>query len=238
MRTKNALLFGGATVLGIAIFTLSSYDMTEPGRLGAVNTAKVGQPQDRTGRKEQVPVTERSDGDSRSTVSPKDHKKPTPTSSCDPTPVQRSMMRRLSKIASNVGAELPAATRLSFAQWSALEQYFRDNVGAFDVLRSRQQFAVSAIAKDRVKAGQIEPTYDGPDFAQLPRKQMREVALSERPQFDGQLVSNYFVDGVRYVIRVNPGENRELDDVTSDLHIQAMLFVVGANQIIEAHSPK
>lgn len=230
-------------MLGVAVFTLSSYEMSsyemaEPGRLGAVNTAKVGRPQDSTGRKEQVPATERSDGDSRSNVSPKEHKTPTPTSSCDPTPVQRSMMRRLSKIASNVGVELPAATRLSFAQWSALEQYFRDNVGAFDALRSRQQFAVSAIAKDRVKTGQIEPTYDGPDFSQLPREQMREVALSERPQFDGQLVSNYFVDGVRYVIRVNPGEDRELDAVTSELHIQAMLFVVGANQIIEANSPK
>lgn len=85
------------------------------------------------------------------------------------------------------------------------------------------------LCDSRAASGQLELVSDGPVAS---RAQIEGVKLREMPSSPGQLVAHRMEGGRRWVLRVNPGDVAEIDDLSSEIRDLAALAIAGAEQIL------
>lgn len=151
-----------------------------------------------------------------------------------PTTDEIHALRMIRGLAERYGFEVPATDGLGHAQWLELTALVKAAEGELQALEHCHARILIDLMRDRSSRGQLEVSHSGAPVDQLTPDERRELVRRESPQFVGQMVAHRLRDGVRYVFRMNPCEDRALDDSYSALRVRAELLVAGAAQIVDS----
>ncbi|MBL8728572.1 MAG: hypothetical protein JNM25_09095 [Planctomycetes bacterium] len=148
-----------------------------------------------------------------------------------PTHEELSSYRWLQRMAALVGDELPQESNVAREKWVALVSLERGLSPQANRCLQRRGAMANAIAQ-RIGA-ESRRELVGPDIPQSPEERERDTALS-RATVPGQIISFWHEGGLKYAVRINPGESAEIDALSVEVESIALMATAGARQILDS----
>jgi hypothetical protein len=140
-------------------------------------------------------------------------------------------LRSVRRYAKMAGIEPPAIGRMEAARWTELRELVRQaSKPLADLAQQRSELLMSLTLK-RAADGTLEATHFGRSINELPIEERNLILAREKANHPDQLVAYHFAQGIRYVNRVNAGENQDIDNLTRDIKIQSTLLCEAVRQI-------